>query len=844
MRQLYIVLLILLATITTGFSFTLENTQGEVETYFSSNNANLDFKADNNKTLKLYYQTTNQTNSTIIELNTCEQGYCATINALNYTQNNNSIILEYNQTNNTYILDDQKPTITNLSTTINKQDQQVEMNFSPTDNSGNISFVELYKKNNNNYELVADVTNNTNYTYSIEGAQTIEYLFKIQDEAGNTNQISKTIQVDDIFKPVLESFLLTKKLDNTYTIEFSAKDNNLEEFIISQDSLFIGERVDSQQIEKQIELPFSQGTITLELTDSSNNQYRKNISLNTGVSLSSFSSMVNNELIDFSSNADKCSVTKINGEEISKEISKNNNNYREELNLDENQKNTVEFFCIKDNKKEFFSKQITVDTKDPQDVAVEIEKQKSGNLKLTWNESEDNLGNIEYKIQKNGDHILTQDDTSYTDEQVQYPNTYTYQITPVDEAGNEGSSNEVEETPLKVNVDLSLKNPEEKTLKKNSTNVFFSTEEGANVSIIVKANNSIIYEESFEATTTSQSVSIPLLLGNNIVEIKAVDEFNNSKLLTKSITYQQEQEQETQIPTTQQNNQTTQNTTAQTQPQIIQDEPENTGSDSNSQESFEWVWLLIFLALLGLFIYAFVLNEDKLRRLATRQSRKKAIYDKKRKQDEMLGKSLQRVRQKRIQKQQEEQEKKKREEELKKKQEKINTNYQAKKHQDMEKRSKKDFAIQDDNKSKKKITPKEKQPHEILEKQNREEKPSLFEQLLQKKQTPEKKQDAFTQYLAQKSRKGWSSPNDYRQASVEKQQKEQEQQKQEQNQQQVEEQNQTTQQTTSKANEKNNNSSKTKKQDKLGLDEYLSKKGKKRKFYFAEKEIEKRLNNK
>lgn len=896
MKNIVFIAIMVFTVLTAGYSFSITNTQDNTIQYFSQANPILTIEHPVNDTAIFHYIGQNNSKlNTSQNLNQCGDIYCYEFSGLTYTQYSDNFTVSLNNTNKTLIQDNQDPTLENLSYTINKTTNQIELHYLPKDNSKHLESVELYEKNNNSYQFIKDITNTTQFNYSITNSTKKEFLYKLQDEALNTYEQSQTIEIEDFFKPVLENYWVTQTSTNSYKLSFNATDEQLKEYTISQGTVYLGEELNTTQFTTTLNLPFTQGTITLELQDNNNNTFEKNISLDSSIVVSSFNTIGNSNTYQFNSNSDTCTLKSINGDKKTGEFSQSGEEFSKQLtSLNQNEENTIEFQCSKDNFKKHFSKQYIYDTQSPQGVEVDITKQDDGSLELQWTNSKDNFGDIEYKIIRNGENLDTTKKTSYTDSLVEYPNSYEYTIKPTDEAGNTGSSNSVEQTPKKTSIDIEFKNPQETKQNSNTTTINLSTEKNLNLTVQVKNNDEINYEDTYTTNSQSLNVDVPLILGANEIEVIAQDNFSNQKEISKIVIYQkQETAQETiaqqeELSTINQTN----NQTNSTQTQTIQ----------NNQNSYWWVWFLLFIVALGIFVWIFIFNEDNLRKIQAKKARKDALNQRKRKEDEILGKSLDKVRQRRIQKQQEAAEKKRKKEEQKRREKILSTKYQQNKHKDIAQSSsnevdftpkkkkpkpKKSSSFKQTLLSKQKTKsnkqnnttkhinqqldnhlknkqqqskqtqqkPQEKTFEEDLQSTNTKQQPkqSFKEKFLTKKQPPKK--DQFDEYITkQNETKSWDSTNSYRQSyqdkiEADKKQKEAEEQKKKQQEEEEKLKQQQQQQNTQQEEQKQQPQKKswfkkTKKQpkeDKLSLDDYLSKKSKKRKMYFAEKEVEKRL---
>ena len=841
---------IVLLSMNVALGFTIENSLGEQTQFFSSNLDEVTLKSNSNTTTELYYMLLNSTNTTTLPLEECGNQYCTNFSLTNYTTYSNSVEIRQENTSSKVYLDDQKPQILNLTYNVDKENKTLTLKYKFKDNSNTTVNAQLFKKEGNDFVYEKNLTNTTQTSYDITTSQNTNFLIKIEDSVGNSYEESVLVEVDDIFKPKITSYKVISKEDGTFDLSFSLEDEELEEYKISQNNLFLSETISGDEFQTRVTLPFSQNEILLNITDANGNFQEQLISLESKISVSSFPKYSNDEKVEFTSNAKNCRLDILNGRVLSNSFDKSGNDFTQELSLRENQENTLTLYCERDNYAEYLSKEIIYDTQNPEDVELEVEIRDDGSLYLTWSSSEDNFDDVEYQIYRNNKKIDTTSKTSFKDTLVTYPNSYEYEIIPIDLAKNKGESNIVEKTPKKVSVDLSFSNKEQEKTTLNSTQISIQTERGVTLIQEVKQNGITKFSKEINATSSSMSLDFPLFLGANELSITARDEMGNTNTQSKFVIYEQEQqvvEEEITPPTS---------TTSPQEP-TISPTINNTNTTSSAQESKtsswnSWVWFLIFLVFLGIFLFAFVIDEDQLRKLSIRDPRKKAAHARKLKDDEILGKSLERTKQKRIQKQQELAEKKRKEAEKKKLQEQRKNSYQQKKHEELSKRPKTDFSIFPKNSSSKKvIEPKEKSPSLHSQKsQEKAQKTSLKEKLLSRnKSQPQEEKDPLSTYLQAKKSSGYNDTKSYRASYHEEQKRKQQeaeakklQEEQEaQYAKQLESKKQQEAEAKKKAEFTSKNNEKRSSKDKLSLDDYLNKRTKKKRFYFAEKEVERNL---
>ena len=869
MKKTFLLLFLVLFSICAGYSFEIQDSQGAQRNFFSLSDSVVSIYDDSNETLEVSYTLNSQETLLEYNLTQCDDDFCIELDLLTLFDSDNSsttIPNEFdfsisNETKTVY-LDVVKPDISIIDEVLNASLNQVEVEFTYSDNSNSFSLVELLVKENSNY-VFDRVLNSTSFVFELNEQEEFDYQIRVIDEAGNSNSISSSIEVGDIYEPILEEFVYTLK-ESTYYVEFEISDDTqLASYAFTQGSVSLEEDISGITFEKTVTLPFTKGDVSLVVFDENNNSFSRTFSLIDDISISSVKRYSNKEEFSFTSNANSCSLIEVDGSSDTSSFTKSGSTFKVDVDVQRFEDVLISFSCINDGFKKYFEKEFFYDTSSPEDIELTLEEKDNGEIYLEWTQSQDDHLDVRYILYRDGDEIYEGSKTRYEDDDVEYPQTYDYYVEVVDLAGNSEESAEIEGTPLKTDIEFFVSTSNNQVVQDSKFFLKGALEDGATLEINVKYNGNLIHTKSLKGNSNDQfSTQVLLEEGLNSIEFLAQDELGNSKNSYLYVTYEpvivaHEENFESTV-----NNNVVQEEVIVPNTAVIEKEDNSTLVEEEvvvEKDTSYWLWFLIFLILLIVFIYIIFTKEDELREKFKRKTQKISNhYSKSRKEDVILGKNLEKAKQERIKKQEQEREKKRKEEEAKKR--KKESEYQKQKLKELSEKKEVHFSDLSRKKAQRRVNKikRESSYEEELEK-IKEEKPqkSIFGTLFAKSKPEEKKEDELSSYVqSQKSRKSWNDTYSYRSSYVE-QQKAQEEAKRKAAEEEKKLQELKTQEELSKrqaAEDKkrkeediiNRETSseefiKKSKEKRVDLDDYLGQRTKKKRWFFAEREVERDL---
>jgi hypothetical protein len=857
-KKTILLFLTLLSSLFSTFALTITGEDGTQREYVSLDAPELTLShPSNSSNVTLSYLINSNQYTIPLVLSPCENIFCTTINVQDYKENTNGSItypdtftFTVESETKTITLDVEKPQITVTNTSINATTKKAKIMYSISDNSNILKKADLYLVSGTTKTFLASVLNTSNYEIDITSSQNYTLEFDLEDQAQNTKQTQYSFEVQDIFEPMLLSYLLIEN-GNSKSLQFTITDDTqLESYTISQGTIDITETISGSSLTKTISLPFQSGEITFSVKDKQNNSATKTISLSGEVSISSFKKYISKQTISFTSNADSCVLTNLNGVSKSTAFTKSSSSFTVDISVDHFKEIPVTFYCDKAGYRKYFTQIIYYDNQAPQEISLHASANDEGEIMLEWNQAQDGQTSVEYSLYRNGDKIYEGSKTSYQDDDVQWPTTYTYVVKVKDLAGNTQESEEVNIQPKKISVSLISSLQKETSTKESTYPVTIYSEKDATVTVTVTNNGKEVFSSTDVFTSDKKQYTLPLEKGANKIEIISKDSFGNENKQVRYITYTPELLLEPQTTTTTPVESIKETSSIQ-EPQIetIQNTSvlEQTQEESNNYISF----FLVLLVILSLLVWFVLTYEDLLR---STYHRKKHEYYKSRKQDMILGSSLQKVKKEREKKLQEKKEKEKRNQKKR-----PISEYELQKLKDIQERREIKIPLATRLKSKKtaRIAKKQTEYSQTLEKIKKETKQEgLFQKLFKK---TEEKKDDFIEYITKKkSEPSWDSTLSYRKSHIdelkrkeeeriakieqEKKQAEQETLRQQEEERKLQEKIRKEQEDLERAmtptsGEEYRNKRKSKK---LDLDEYLKKKSKKS-WFFAERNVEKKL---
>ena len=818
MKKLILSILLTLCLTSIGFAFEVLDENNKARTYFSNNEPQIYIKTPKNIShITLEYTKNETTYEKNYSLNPCDNSYCVSFSLINFLTSKSLPIksgefaISSDSQSKTIYLDADPPKFNITNHTINNKTKELKIQFNYSDNY-KISKIELYDVSGSKETPIKNLTSQKSYSQKVSQIGLIKLRFKTYDTSGNINTYDEIFSINDIFEPEIEKTLLILK-DDSYSLYFKISDDDLQSYRIIQKDLQIEGEIRGETYENTISLPYNEGTAKLAVYDEHSNTKTKSISLKSSISNSYEEKYSNKNIFTVKSNADKCILTKIDSRQKNTELSKSGRNFEIDLSLSRTQPYDLEFYCEDDKIREYFTREFYYDTEEPENTVLEIEQTNTGNLKLYWDSASDRQGDVKYILYKedkdgDGDDIYDGTKTSYTDKNVNYPQEYTYYLRVLDEAGNSVRTNKISQTPQKVNINLKTSLEKDITTKENTYTFNIETENETTTHITVKNSGKTLFENTTQKSKSSHK--IPLEKGINEIIIEIKDSFNNTKEESYFITYE---EPLIKLKSTINNNYINNtNNNSQLEDKKVED----------NQKKHLWYVIIFSLIALGIFIWYFIFNESRIRKRSMKPMQNYVgKKDVNRRHDKVLSRHIEQIRRNRKEKE-DEIIKQKKKEEIK----------EHRKILDLEKEKMSDLQSHrtdiDFETGNLKREPKKEIPDNKTKKS--------FWTAFSRKPKEKIRNDPFSRYLQeQHSAKSWDSPNHYRKAYFDKLKAQEEQKKKEQEEGKKLKQLDIEEEKIKHAKPKE---IKEHRKNTLSLDEYLNKRTKKRKFFFADREVD------
>lgn len=857
MKKIVLVLLVLFSLIQTSFAFEVFDENDLKTIYFSQDNSKVIVKSNLNLT---NLSVTLQNNTQIYSESICGNNYCYEFDILDLISDNNlslissNINLNLNSETEEIYFDLDKPNLEIINNVIDSNAKELKVYFNYSDNY-EVEIVGVYEKVGSSLNFLANTSLNT-YTKKISSSSAITLVFKIFDKAKNFREIEKTFSIDDIFKPKILSTKLFLE-DDKYEVYFRVQDDNLDRYEFVQDDLILKGITSSTVYENTIVIPFNSGKIEFKIYDDFNNYETQTLLLESPISNSYENKYSNEKKFEFESNANNCYLIKVDSQTENEKFDKDKDDFSIDLDVEKNKEIDLEFYCENSNFREYFSRSFFYDTNTPSSTSLNIEKLSNGNLKINWDEAKDNESQITYNLYRDEDRIYSGLRTSYIDDEVTFPNSYQYYIKVEDEAKNFVKTSLISEIPKKVDVNLKTNLEKEQISKVEEFELSISTDVNSQTDIIVKNKNAIIYSSSTKKE--NDNIKIPLEDGVNNIIIKSRDEFGNEVEKSYFITYNKPITMSSSIKENKfDTNSVNSNLNNNLDTDLKQTSKEIKNDDDlkldklDVKDSLFWYWIIFWIFVIGIFTWYFIFSENRIKQrlyqLTPKNLKKKnnstvQTYLEKRNRDHKLKKNLEKIKKERREREIMISNAKKREEAKAKRTPSI---FEEEKKKNLSNK-KKDLSFNERTFNREKLRA-SRQIHV------KKEKFSFFKNSLKKifskKET--EKEDLMLNYIQkQKLSDNWSSTNFYRQSYHDKLKAKEEEKKrkleEEKKLQQLETEKKTQEELIKKqkreAKLKKESDKKTglsdRKSDKLSLDDYLSKRKKKRSLFFAEREVEK-----
>ncbi len=844
MRTIFIITLILIFS-NFAYSFEVYNLEGEKQIYFNIANSEIIVKNKENFTnLNILYSIGNTSYSNFYNSTLCpDLSFCANIKLSElFLIDNNSFtgskefLLKLGNIEKLIYIDIENPFLKLNNYSINYDDSKLILNISTSDNIG-IKEILVYEMDALNFKFIENLTSFENDLYFFKINRSGEYKLKfiVKDYANNIFEKEFIFLIKDFFKPKINQINIIDKYGEKFLFFDLEDDIILNTYSIKKDNLTMSYDIFQKRIEKEEKLPFNKGKFLFSARDNSSNEVFQDLDLDFEFKNTIINDYSNNKEFKIKSNADTCVLIAI--DDIKKNISfqKSNDLFYIQLDIKNSKIYSIEYKCSKSFYTKYFKSNFTYDNIPPSLELFDFQINSNEQIRIFWDKASDNFeGELNFILYKNSKKINSAYRNDFIDNDIYFPNTYSYYLIVEDMAGNTFKSKTLEYSPKKIKIDF-----KEISSKINSLNteVFlleFESESNLEVLISIQNNNSIISEEIFfTGSERNFKKNLKLKEGNNLIFVSLKDTygnireeifernlyFTNNDIIEEIVLEENLEKFET-------------NSSKILESSIISPKIDNEKTNS----LFFWVLLILLI----FFILTIInLNKIQFSNAIRKIKRKKQVgFEKKRKEDLILKKTLISVKKERIEKQ-----KKKIEEKLKKENTREIYPVEAQKLKEIS--FKKNSPIDFTSKQNKKFENKNFKRLDVLKKSN------LNSSI--KKNDEDK--FGFKNYLNKvKSAPVWSSTKEYREKYLQekeilKKEKEEEKLKKQEEQKKLKElkveenrikdsekenQEKRLDNRLSKDKEKRNNL-------KSSLDDYLNQRKKKKTFYFAEKELEKDL---
>ncbi len=669
-------------------AFTINSEDSNEREYFSLSDSVVRIENSNLENFTIFYEINSENKNKTYTLESCQNIYCLEFDIKDLIDTTNSTLsfsttfeIELNSESKFFYLDLNKPTITLNSYLVNSTTDLLEINFSYLDDSNKFGDVELYIKNDSTLHFQEKLSKEF-VTINLTKQGDLTFVIRVYDEAQNYKDLEKTITIEDIFEPVIEEIFFILK-DSKYEVKFTIKDDNLDSYQFKQNNLTFNEDISGKSITKTTQIPFTKGNVEFIVKDKNENKVIKILKLgDNDLSISSVSKYSNEDEFTFNSNAQSCYLSSVDSNSVNTKFSKSGTKFSVDLSVSKFKYVDVEFYCDKNGLRKYFEYEFFYDTQNPDEISLDIEANEDGEIDLEWSESEDEHLDVKYQLFRDDEKIYEGSKLKYSDDEVEWGNSYEYFVRVIDLAGNYENSDELEIEPIKVDISFYLITQNNQEVNSDLFQVQGVTDKGSNVVAKVTNSNNLVESKEIKNLNSEEfEFNLRLQSGVNQIQITVEDDFGNSKSKTIYITYSKEINTQSIIEEVEEEVNSIQEEIKE-EVEVVKEniisEAVDEVDEIEEDRSYTWIWLIFILFLALLFVFYILTTENELREKFSRKSRKvQDKFSKSRKQDLILGKNLQKARYERIRKQNEERERKRREEELAKK--KKESEYQKQK---------------------------------------------------------------------------------------------------------------------------------------------------------------------
>lgn len=627
MKKFILVFVGFLLMLNVGFSFDVLDSDKDSRQYFSLSNYDVSISNVDNLSAFKIQKVGDDSTLRSYDLVPCLDKFCYDFSLLSYLSsvglvlNSTEFVFTVGAESKTIYFDITKPTFVLENYVVDTPSKLLKTYFSYEDTFA-VDKVEVFEIVSGSIKTFGELSSNS-YEHSLTNSGSLTLRFKVIDMAGNYEEFDFDFDISDLFAPSIDDTFLIKEKNGVFKLEFDVSDsNNLGKYEVVKGDLKLTESLSGKDVSRIVTLPFTSGSVSLKVYDEFGNVASKSISLSSPLDMSFESEYSDNDEFVFESEAKSCRMISIDSENFRDTFDEDDEEFSVDLDLDDEGKYELEFYCEDNNFKGYYSRDFYLDTTDPSSSDLSLIVLSDGNIKLTWDESEDDLGSVEYELYRDDKLIFDGSREEYIDRAVDYPNSYEYYLVVLDEAGNSVESEVASGVPKKMNVELTSNLPKEKSVSVDSFsfNVYF--EKDASVDVLVKNLGSEVYKNSI--SSSSDLVKVKLSPGVNEIIVTAKDDLSNSKTLSGFVTYDKPVviapvvvesntpvKESTEVPVKSVTSGS--NVVSANLPQDSTDTKSivKTLGDEDTGLSY-WIWFGIFLVVLLAFVWVFIINQSEL----------------------------------------------------------------------------------------------------------------------------------------------------------------------------------------------------------------------------------------
>ncbi len=602
--------------------------------------------------------------------------------------------------------------------------------------------------------------------------------------------------------------------------------------------------------------------LTFKVYDEEGNFAEKTFLVDNAPSVLSLTHYISHRVFSLTSTASECRLTEFEGDVKDVSFTLQNTTWYLPLDISEEGNYSLHFFCEQGGIRKYFETWVVYDETSPKPSLLSAQLLKDGSISLHWEEGSDGSDSLSYLLYRNNSLIYEGKRFFYNDLFVSWPQQYDYVLVVKDEAGNEAKSNELHLVPKKVGIFFQSNLKREMLVHSSLFLLHVETDKNNTLTTVLRSENATLYNATVLVEHTEMEVPLYLQEGLNVLSFSLRDEEGNEKKEEYFLIYTSPELGVTQESVLQNSSANFAETELTKIEQRVEEEQKNRGTSI--------FWILMWLVFLIFFVYAILMYGDavsmRFEGINKERVRKKEQMLRRR-SDTHLDKFLRTVRAERMRKLEE---RKLKDEERKKKEGKRQlSSFQKQKFKELERQrtgnkqvlssvvQRKAAPQQSSTKSllERAFQRLDKKTHEVQERQKTEKKTPIFKGFLDSYLSEQKQKKEEQKIRAHLEREKITFEKHREEAAAEEKKKREAQRVEQEKQRQVQEEKDRVlkekqrQHEEEREHEKNVKGLHEKKEEQQrqreekvpGLQDYLSKRKKKRLFFFAEKEVERDL---